>query len=302
MNKQLALACALPFTLCLACGGGSGDGDGGNQPGEDGGGSADAYVAALGPSCDLDKKIGVFEVAQRELYAAVSGQVADGVVPTTILEELETNGDCVLWRQVNPFCDPPCEAGSACDFDGSCIPYPANQSVGTVTVSGLVQEVEMEPNPVKSYQDTSLPNPPFESGSAVLLTAGGDELESFRLDGFGVGTLKVDSSEWIIVEGEPLEIAWTPEDDGPGRILATLNIDQHGNSPVTMHCDLPDTGSATIPAALLELLIDYGLSGAASGNLFRRTVDSVDISAGCVELLVTSHVSTNLSVEGFVPE
>ena len=282
-------ACGLFATAC-----------GGDDDATDGGNGEDARVVELGDPCPLDDKVGVFEIAQRELYAAVTGQVATGVIPSTILTAEGSEAGCTLLRKTNPFCDPPCQPGQVCTQAMECVAYPENQSVGTITISGLLQAVEIEPNVVNSYQDTSVPNPPFEIGSNIFLDAPGDTLEAFSLSGRGVETIVPSAESWTIVEGDPLDIAWTAS-TGPGRIWVSFNVDQHGNSPVTMFCDLEDTGSASVPAQLLTDLLGLGLSGVASAHMYRRTVDSVQIAQGCVELDVLSHIQVGLMVDGFIP-
>ncbi len=267
----------------------------------DGDADTDSHTPSLDDPCPMEKKIGVFEIAHRELYSAITGQVANGVIPLSVLQEAESEGSCQLMRRVNPFCDPPCTNGEICDHDDQCIPFPTNKSVGEVTIEGLKSRVAMEPNSVNSYQDTTVSSPPFEPGSPIMLVANGAELESFILDGFGVAPIEMDDTKWVMKDGDAMEISWIPA-EGPGRILATFNVDQHGNSPVTMFCDFEDTGSGTIPAGLVSELIEYGLSGYANGHLYRRTVDSVEIEQGCVELVVFSHLQAELTVDGFTPE
>lgn len=281
--------------LLIACGGGDDDAaDAGN-------GNGDAGVVELGDPCPLDDKVGLFEIASRELYAAVTGQVATGVIPSTILFPEGTEAGCTLLRKINPFCDPPCQPGEVCTQAMECVPYPENESIGTVTISGLLQDVELEPNAVNSYQDTSIPNPPFDADSLITLTASGGTIEGFTMHGYGVTPINVTDESWVIYEDEPLTINWEANED-QGRIWATFNVDQHGNSPVTMFCDLEDTGTADIPAQLLSDLLNLGLSGVASAHVYRRTVDSVQVAEGCVELNVLSHTQVGLEVDGFTPE
>ena len=84
----------------------------------------DPATVPLAGECPLASRYGNFEVDVYEDYSLVSGSVADGVNPVTVLELLDEEGDCKLLRRNNPFCDPPCGAGDVCDFDGSCIPFP----------------------------------------------------------------------------------------------------------------------------------------------------------------------------------
>jgi len=278
-------------SVASGCGGSSG-----NDDTTDAAVEADAHVATLSGPCPLETKVGLFEIAHREMYSAITGQVADAVVPATVLQPEESEGSCRLMRRVNPFCDPACEVGYNCSQSEECVPYPVNQSAGTVTITGLLDNVSLEPNSSKAYQKTDVSDPPFAPGSPILLDAEGDEVAGFRLDGIGVTPLAGVSTAWEIHAGEPLAVTWTAG-LGHARILTTLNVDQHGNSPVTMYCDFDDTGSASMPASLIDALIAYGLSGAASGHVFRSTVDSVEIAPGaCVELDVFSHVQAQPAV------
>jgi len=280
------------LALCAALANGCGSGSGDDDDVADAAAEPDARVVELAGPCALAEKVGVFEIAHREIYSAITGQVADGVVPVTILQPEETSGDCQLLRKVNPFCDPACDPGDVCNHSGDCIPFPVNLSAGTVTVTGLLDTVAMEPNSADAYQKLDISHPPFEAGDALLLSAGGDAVDGFQLDGVGVTPLAGVNNSWQIRAGEALAVTWTAG-AGHARILATLNVDQHGNSPVTMHCDFEDTGSASMPATLIDTLIAHGLSGASSGHVFRRTVDSIEIAPGaCVELDVFSHVQT----------
>ena len=283
-------AIAAITAISLACGGGGGDDIDAAIP-------ADARTADLAGACPLADKVGTFDIAHRELYSAITGEVADGVIPLTVLQPAENEGGCQLYRKVNPFCDPPCTAGDVCNHDEICVTFPSKLSAGTVTITGLTGAVVMEPNETShTYQTTDVDDPPFTAGTPILLAAAGDVVEGFMLDGIGVEPLVVTDDTWTMVDGDPLVITWTAA-SGDGTIQATFNVDQHGNSPVTMFCDFPDTGSATIPATLVEKLIDYGMSGAASGHIFRHTVDSITISEGCVELNVFSHHQARLAVQ-----
>ncbi len=249
-------------------------------------------------ACALEDKIGFFVVQHEPDYTVVSGEVASGVVPVTILENVGEEGGCRLMRRNNPFCDPPCDPGETCDFDGSCIPYPEPRSVGNVSIDGLEKEVSMDP-PV--YYDTQMPHPGFLPGSQVVLIASGGDYDGFAMWGRGVTPIATPDPNWVVRESQPLDVTWTPADSDPVAIHLRLNIDQHGNSPVTLVCDLPDTGSAQIPAALTDQLMGFGVTGFPSGNLYRRTVDHVDVADGCIQFEVFSHIQGNLQVEGHIP-
>ena len=253
-----------------------------------------------GTPCPDNTRVGAFEIAHWDFYSSVAGEVAEGVIPLTVLQPVAQVGDCRLLRKENPFCDPPCGAGQLCDHDGSCVPYPANQSVGSVTVTGLKVPVSMEPNATAGYADTTVPLPMFDPGAQIDLTAAGDVLEGFSMTAWGVEELEVPEQLLTMTKGAPLDVSWTPW-DGPARLYMLLNVDQHGNSPGSLICDVPDTGSYTIDAELITKLLELGVSGFATFDLYRRTVDSAMLAPGCVELRVFSYRPGQLSVEGHVP-
>lgn len=279
MKKYALGFLLLPWVVPSGCGGED------STPNGD-----DPHVVALGGPCPLASRLGGFEVTHEGTYSSVSGSVADGVVPDTILELVGEFGPCQLLRRNSPHCDPLCGAGKTCDQDGACIPYPGNMSVGTVAISGLVEPVEMEPSAAgKVYFETDLPCPAFEPGEPILLTASGSDLPGFVLDGVGVEPLEGVDLTSSLAAGTALTMTWTAAADTRATILATLNVDQHGTSPVTLVCETGDTGSLEIASSLIDDLLDAGVSGSPSGILRRRTTDSTDVSDGCVELIVSSY-------------
>ena len=259
----------------------------------------DDTIPELRGGCDLATKIGTFQVQHETDYSSVYGEVADGVVPVTVLENVLDDGTCRLLKRNNPFCDPPCDPGFTCDFDGSCIPYPLPQDAGTVSIDGLEKEVEMVfPN----YWDTQMPHPPFTPGAAIHLNAAGATVEPFTLHGEGLTPIEIDEEEtWIVRDGEELTVNWTPANEEHTHIRLQFNIDQHGNTPITLFCDLDDTGTYNVSVEMLEGLIGNGVSGFPSGKVYRQTLDSVEIDGGCVEFQVYSHIVGNLQVEGHIP-
>ncbi len=250
--------------------------------------------------CQNGERIGKFEVAHFDFYGWVSGEVASGVIPLTVLQPVAEEGPCRLMRKENPFCDPPCAGGQLCDHDGSCVPYPANQSVGEVTVSGLAQPVTMTPTVTKTYSNSSLPFPMTTAGAEITLTAAGGDLPGFTLKAYGVPMLALPDETLTLKKGQAMPVTWTAS-DGPGSVYMTLNIDQHGNSPALLVCEVEDTGAYTIPASMVTALMDSGVSGFTTFNVYRRTVDAVELAAGCVELQVFSNLTGKVQVEGHVP-
>jgi hypothetical protein len=299
--------------LAAACSDTSGD----DEPPADGGtdadtgafdtGNADAGDGGVNPivprgACTDDERWGVFLVEAQDLYSLVDGKVANGVVPAAIPELVGTEGDCKLLRRRNPFCNPPCMAGQACDHDGVCIPYPMQQNVGTVPITGLEKAIVMEPlPPSNNYFDTDVPHPVFVPGAEIRLTTTGGAFDPIELFGFGFELLADDGSPWRVERGQDLALSWTPPAEVRTRIDFRLNIDQHGNSPVTLSCDLEDDGSAEIPASLIDMLFDSGVSGFPNGAITRETVDKAAAGDGCAELRISSPKRGMIEVVGHTP-
>ncbi|MCA9706751.1 MAG: hypothetical protein KDK70_12945, partial [Myxococcales bacterium] len=86
--------------------------------------------------------------------------------------------------------------------------------------------------------------------------------------------------------------------DTPAHVRIEINIDQHGISPATLVCDVPDTGSYSVPATLVDALLQAGVSGFPSANLYRQTIDSTQGPTGCVELRIRGRTPTAVEVEG----
>lgn len=256
----------------------------------------------LAGNCDLADHVGGFFATYETTYSAFSGSVANGVVPLNVLEQVGEEGDCILLRRNNPFCDPGCDAGHVCDFDGNCIPYPINQDVGTVTVTGLLKDVMLEPvPPTYSYFDTMLPHPGFDPGAIVTVEATGGEYSPILLHGIGVEMVVPAKGDLHIERDTPLEIGWTPGDPRATMRLQ-IAVDQHGTSPLALVCSVPaDQGTLTISGDLTTQFLDNGISGFPSADFHFETVDSMEIELGCVDLVVRSHDQVQVFVQGHTP-
>jgi hypothetical protein len=84
-------------------------------------------------------------------------------------------------------------------------------------------------------------------------------------------------------------------------VLIEMNVDQHGLTPITLVCDVPDTGEAVLPQGATDALIAAGVTGFPSGRLTRRTVDAFTEADRCVDFTVTSVRAVPVEVAGHVP-
>lgn len=292
-----------------ACGGG--DGSAGSKPAAaDPQDSAlpdvdlgDPATTPLRGACPAEQRRGGFQIDVGERYSAVSGNVADGVLPASVPTAAGAEGECRLEQRTNPFCDPPCAPDEACGRDGACQPYPLNVDLGLVRILGLNAAVELSPVPPgTTYFDTRTPHPVVEPDALVRLQTEGGALEPLELHGLGAEPLRAEPAVWRVGDGD-LRLQWTPP-QGLGRSLieARLMIDQHGISPLTLVCELADDGEATLPDGLIQRMLGAGVSGFPNGTLRRRTADRVELNdGGCVDLVVSTSLVPEVEVADHTP-
>ncbi len=297
--------------LLLACGCGDS-----SESGVDGGGaSVDADTSgctlegsgtddlSLSGSCDADKRLGTFLLEVGPQGSFIDGRVTSGILPSSIRsEEMAANG-CRLMRKNVPFCDPICGSGETCDLDGECIPYPAEQDLGEVCVAGLEESYVLTGQPPgNQYFNTQIPHPAFSGGERVEMRSAGGVFAPVSLAGVGVTPMTSSDELWSLESGEDLEVTWeTSETNAHTEVYLSVNVDQHGTSPLLLECVLPDTGSATISIGLLDALLNSGTSGFPAGRLVRITVDSTAVGDGCMEFVVGSALSMDVRVAGHTP-
>jgi hypothetical protein len=282
---------------------GSETGTGGQSgsPGQATGGGASSQT--LRGECDIASRVGRFSVEGQSDFGVVQGAVFEGVVPTSVPRLASEAGFCKLLERRNLACTPACVGATTCGEDGACIPYPRQISVGNVTISGLTQATNLAPqNPGNGYFAPGADNPPFTVGGEVTLKAEGESGRTgFELKGVGSAALGAKPS-WLIERGKGLSVLWDNGHSGAKtRVTIELSVDQHGISPLTLACEFEDTGSASIPATVIDRLLDSGVSGFPNGRIFRRTADRVELDLGCVDFLVGSPLAADVSVAGVVP-
>jgi hypothetical protein len=267
-------------------------------------GEVDAATVPLGGACAMSDDLGGFLIQATEDATDVDGAVANGVVPASVLEEIAASGECSVLRRNNPFCDPSCDPGQACTFEGTCIEYPANQDLGTVTLSGLSEPVVMERvYPGNTYFNTSLVHPAFVGGELLSLAMPGGVYGPATLYGVGVEALDMTGVTWTIEDGLDLALSW-PAPTGAlvrSEIAVQVSIDQHGVTPSVVRCTFADTGSGVVPAAIVSTLVGAGVTGFPAGSITRRTVDHADVSAGCLDFTVSAPRTVAVDVVGSTP-
>lgn len=252
-------------------------------------------------ACPANTKVGSFELTLEDTYSGLQGRVESALTPYRIADLVASEGSCAFYQPPSLFCDPPCANGETCDVDNTCVQTPIAVTAGVVSVEGLGDEVDMEassPAFFYTYLGT-LDHPPATEGTSLTLHAtGGDGLESFTLDAYGITPLKV-SAETVAMETDvPMTVTWQAGAEASTSINAFLNIAQHGGNPGWIECEFPDTGELEIPVSLTNQLLDQGFSGFPSLLLTRRSADSIETSLGCVQWVTQSTAALTVEIEG----
>lgn len=263
-----------------------------------GGDPVDDGPIRLRGRCDAGERVGGFEITAAESESFVSGSVADRVNPIEVRTEIAAAGACRLLRREAFFCDPGCSGIEVCGAGNQCSPLPEKLDVGPIRVSGMAAELVLEPRPPgNDYFDTEVAHPVFAAGDEIRLR-GGD----LSLDGLGSEPLSGAGAAWLVAAGEPIAVSWDPPAGEPaGSIRLRLTIDQHGNTPSALICELPDTGSGEVPAEMVDALLGAGVSGFPNATITRATSDATEIEAGCVDLVVGHPRNPDVSVDGHTP-
>jgi hypothetical protein len=210
--------------------------------------------------------------AENEGYSAVLGRFFDGPTPPPIPLVLDTEeGDCKLFVPLHPFCETPCTP-AVCTADDVCTPYPTTLPVGSLTIDGLGETLEIEPSTsMFIYQSPSLPYPPCSDGEPVSVSARG-----FALEAECIAPLELRGPDPIpVMTGEPVSVSWVAaRPDAGSRIRIGLDLAHHGGKKGEIDCDVPDTGSFDIPEPLVTKLISLGLAGYPTISVSRVAVGS----------------------------
>ena len=197
--------------------------------------------------------------------SAFIGSVADAATPSPMawIVNQEANG-CTLYTPKSPFCDPSCGASAVCVSDDRCVDRPTPQTVGTITLMGVGSSDISMTAIAGNYQPkggTSLPFPPCTEGSAVTLAATGGTFSAFTLTTHCIAELDF-QGPIKLVKGSPLKLTWTaPSQTTLARIQIRIDISHHGGARGKIECDVADSGSVEMPAAMIDKLLDLGVAG-----------------------------------------
>jgi hypothetical protein len=236
----------------------------------------------------------------------IVGQVSDGAIPPNVVWTVtKEDGGCRLETPSVPFCDGGCGA-DVCVADDECRPYPVGHSVGAVTLQGVKltgggSEIALK-EIAKAYQPpagTAIAYPPFGPNDDVSVHAAGGDYAAFELSTKGVDPLAFTSTDFELDTGKPLVLAWEgAENPKSSQMYVKLDISHHGGAKGLIECEVDDTGSLTISAALITELMGLGVAGFPSVVAMRQSIDTAQIAPGLVKLEVSSRTEHFVTVKG----
>ena len=203
-------------------------------------------------------------------------------------------GSCRLLD--HPTCAPACAEPTFCATGNRCLGPPTQKDLGTISIIGLAVPLG---SPWGSYSESIAdPFPPAVPDASITAATSGGDYAPFSLEARAVEPLVFDGADLSVGHGRSLDFTWTPPTrPGAAHIMALVMLQPSVSGPM-IECTFPDTGAASVPAALLDRLLNLGVNGYPSLRLFRRTVTSTNIAPGCVELEVDALVRRRLSVDG----
>ena len=262
--------------------GGAGGADGGGVGGASGAGGGDAGTGLTGSF------IITLKSEPDPAFTNFVGRIYDGTQPPFQVLKLDSEeSGCQLLVPKAPFCMGGC-SGGVCVDDDTCVLYPNLVGLGTVDVTGLkVGAFSIPESQTKVYQVTpTLPPNACDEGADIdvrsnRLTLQGKCVAPLELTAMPTDKIPVRS-------GMPVRVLWkAPGQAGLSRVEIHLDIAHHGGKKGEINCDVPDTGSFDIPAALTTKLIGLGLAGFPTINV-RRVHTAYAVNESKVRIQIDS--------------
>jgi hypothetical protein len=173
------------------------------------------------------------------------------------LTEVQRIGDCAYLESQPYACDPICPANWICvvGSGGNECRYDYGQDAGPISITGGAVPVEME---FVGYYGTvtgELPDDMFAAGDTLTASAPGRSVGAFSVAAQGVEPLDlvIPGGELTLIDGVDRTLTWTASPT-PAQISFVIGDTYgHGGQPRhAIECVTPDTGSLTIPGALIE--------------------------------------------------
>lgn len=214
------------------------------------------FAEAAAATIDVSERFDLFHGSAFARVGATVRQSPELALHEVVLEE----GECRSLRAAPGFCDPPCDGDQQCTIDGECRPYPLLVSGGTLTLTGLGDTIEIEPedfSPGTYVGPAGLPAALFDADDVVGARLSGADFPRTSLAARGVAAMDTEltGSGVELLGGQDAQITWTPGPDPEACVQLVLNgFNQTHGAPLSdlIRCESPDDGSLVVPAALVE--------------------------------------------------
>jgi hypothetical protein len=240
-------------------------------------------------------------------HTTLVGKVSDGPTPQLIVwEEAAQDGSCKLLTPRVPYCSQTCSGGSVCVENEKCQKYPSARSIGTVQAKGLktvsgATEFSMDPvaNNYQPPTSVTLAYPAFAEGDSIRLEASGGSFAAFTLQAQGITSLTLPSDTISLAENQAVSLTWAPPGKADiAKIQVKLDISHHGGTKGKIECEAADSGSLQLSASLVTQLLKLGVAGFPTIVVTRSAVGSATISAGRLDLVISSEVEKAVTIPG----
>lgn len=290
---------AIAAVLLLAAGCGGGD--------DDAAGGPDAAPGGDGPPAEAaEGQFFVHEVVVGEDLFESSDAAGSIYDPRPDFYQLAaSDGACRAFRHEPTFCE---DCFGVCDAEGECQPFPTSLAAGTIEIDGTREPISLEEE--WGYRpNVALPADLFDAGDEVTLAAaGGDDVPAFSLAARGADPIPLDLEEGedsetgqspgqnslYLDDTRDLVLEW-PDPAAGSRVRLELRGRNQGHGqPLDglVVCEADDTGSLTVPRAILEAFPPHPYESICDGRdcphstLVRFTRDRRDVDGRAMELEV----------------
>ena len=289
-------------------GGAAGAGSGGGSAAGSGGKSGPrmAYPSGLVGNFNLKltpkKEPTPLDTNGMEASTSVLGILTGAPQPKrTKLVMTAEDGDCQLYEPEVPSCEMNCTLMDAvCTEDDVCTPNPTAYGVGLVHLTAGSSKADLE-YIAKNYQlkaGDKLAFPPCKEGDEIKVEAEGGDYEPFSITSKCIDELDADES-FAIEAGKPMALTWSkPGNETLARMQVRLDISHHGGFKGEIQCEVADSGSFSIPAALLDKLLDLGIAGFPTVQLTRIATGKPSGQPSGVTFTMTMYAERDVTIPG----
>ena len=231
------------------------------------------------PPTDLtiDQLTGGFTLVIGDGVSRLSGILRGGKAPGEPLWILSRKAGGCSVNMERPTCQPACSGVKVCSEQLACVYGPWPMDVGTIYVNGVGgAELSMSASEGKYLlEGDALPYPPCNPGGKVELAADGGRFGPFTLSGECITPL-VFSAPINAERHKPLKLSWTEANAGSGRMRIQIALGGGTHAAIRIVCDVDDSGDIEIEAALLEQLVQLGVTGLPSVTMTRLSAGGTD--------------------------